>query len=291
MGSIHEKYAAALSESNDAVLQRSLFIIHGGALSGKTCLGMTISEQCPPLPSEKPVTITDTAHFGIDRGAADSLPGVGINCKHYIDFNKLLALCSGNPIEASNAAVQIVAGWPVKNVIVDTLSMFLTHTTTYYEGRPSDFMSKGSFDGQMFYRKVLTVGKDFYKSWASLPMNVVFLSHTKVDAGQFATGTGAERAKLEAAAQGPGGAGKLELDIVGASQKLLINESSIIASLDVTKPTMGGAAKRELILEDPSEMYQVKNRFGAFLNKREPANLLAMVNKIKAGISSRMAVA
>lgn len=289
---IADKYKAALSNSTEAVLARSLVMMHSGSGVGKTCAAMTISEQCPELPSEKMVEISDVAHLGIDRGAADSLPGVGIQVKHYINFNTMVDLCDGNVITAMNESAKIIAAWiaagEVKHLIVDAFSTYIGKLVVYYDGKPQEFKSQnGSFDGNSFYRRILTMGKAAYTMLLALPCNVVFLSHTKVDAVATAQGAAKDRAEWEQKAGGVAMQGKLEIDIVGQTAKLLTNESSIIMPMDY-KLSDTGKMNRWFVIEDYSQTYQVKNRFAPFLAKQEPPNLNKLFKKIKAGIATKM---
>ncbi len=290
---ISDKFKAALTNSVEATLRRSLVMLHGGSGVGKTCAAMTISEQLPELPAPAPVEITDTVLLGIDRGAADSLAGVGVKVKHYIDFNVLVELCDGNPVTALNEAAKIVAVLiqteGVKNLVVDAFSTYVGKVVIYYDGKPAEFKSiNGSFDGNAFYRRVLTVGKAAYDMLLKLPCNVVFLSHTKVDAAVTAQGAAKDRAEWEAKAGGLAMAGKLEIDVVGQSAKLLTNESSIIMPLEA-KVSPEGKVTRKFIIEDYSQTYQVKNRFAPFLSKTEEPNLNKVFKKIRLGIDSKFA--
>jgi hypothetical protein len=267
--------------SRDNAFKHPYIVVEAPPAEGKTFCALSVSEQWPEELFEGPgVEITDTAIIETDKGGLDGLLETRVTVKYVINLTDLSGLDMINAArEAAELLRPLVASGTIKHIIFDTGSVYDKVVQSYLIER---------FDGPQFWGQVRTEHLKLLNRYRALPVTFIMCVHliNKMDM----TGSDAEKkaqAKIQAMAQGRDNPSGLCMDISGGGGRYLRDNASLILPLKKIRLAQdkNGRAQYERVLLPYAVDYDAKSRFTKNLDAREPANLRALINKVRAGIA------
>jgi hypothetical protein len=263
-------------------MQRQVFLLEGTSKIGKTTIASTISEI-------QKGELTDTRYIQLDPGGMDALGSIGKSCEYY-DWSEL-ATTGGMDDKSSIREVfarmgedftelrEEVASGVVKNVILDPLSTLDSLVFNHYSAINDGATAWPAYDSTFnFHHKLLSVVR-------TIPCNWVITTHQQMEP-MAAEGkspqqvAAAKKDKIKKEALQLAGGATVTLAVSGPKTKELYRRfATIVCSIGMTID-----GKRFLWCK-PNGKYEAGGRYSSHLEEKEPANLQALLTKVRKGTS------
>jgi hypothetical protein len=258
--------SSLVQNTMDQTAKNIRILLLGPPKHGKTVLGATLSDLCPPeIPAQSLTNLSDLLIAQFDAGGCDSLKAVNLSAP-MVDMSRHTtekALVDGYNQFAALAKQRVEAGTTTK-IVVDGVSTF-------------DKMLKTAIGGRLqkwdLYDAMLGHHMKFFQRLQELPVDLVFICHAK----GLSSDLDADQATKKTATSLPGGA-TIAADITGAAQPFYIGQCSLI--LPVVAARAGKNTKTEYaVYPNGTQGFQSGTRFN--LADKEPAHLGRLLKKIR----------